>query len=177
MATSKKQLAPKQREDLLATLQTRFEKNTARHKAMEWTKVKTRLQARPEKLWSLSEMERTGGEPDVIGQDKDEYIFVDCSAQTPEGRVSLCYDDEALNSRNENKPRGSAVGLAKTMGVELLNEEEYFELQKLGKFDTKRSSWIKTPPEIRKLGGALWGGISYGRIFIGSKRRGLVFSW
>ena len=168
MATSKKQLAPKQREDLLATLQARFEKNMARHKAMEWTKVKTRLQARPEKLWSLSEMERTGGEPDVIGQDKDEYIFVDCSAQTPEGRVSLCYDDEALNSRKENKPRGSAVGLAKTMGVEQLNEEEYFELQKLSKFDTKRSSWIKTPPEIRKLGGALWGGISYGRIFIGS---------
>ena len=168
MATSKKQLAPKQREDLLATLQARFEKNMARHKAMEWTKVKTRLQARPEKLWSLSEMERTGGEPDVIGQDNDEYIFVDCSAQTPEGRVSLCYDDEALNSRKENKPRGSAVGLAKTMGVELLNEEEYFELQKLSKFDTKRSSWIKTPPEIRKLGGALWGGISYGRIFIGA---------
>jgi len=168
MATSKKQLAPKQREDLLATLQARFEKNMARHKAMEWTKVKTRLQARPEKLWSLNEMERTGGEPDVIGQDKDGYIFVDCSAETPEGRVSLCYDDEALNSRKENKPRGSAVGLAKTMGVELLNEEEYFELQKLGKFDTKRSSWIKTPPEIRKLGGALWGGISYGRIFTGS---------
>jgi len=168
MATSKKQLAPKQREDLLATLQARFEKNMARHKAMEWTKVKTRLQARPEKLWSLNEMERTGGEPDVIGQDNDEYIFVDCSAQTPEGRVSLCYDDEALNSRKENKPRGSAVGLAKTMGVELLNEEEYFELQKLSKFDTKRSSWIKTPPEIRKLGGALWGGISYGRIFIGA---------
>ena len=168
MATSKKQLAPKQREDLLATLQARFEKNMARHKAMEWTKVKTRLQARPEKLWSLNEMERTGGEPDVIGQNKDEYIFVDCSAQTPEGRVSLCYDDEALNSRKENKPRGSAVGLAKTMGVELLNEEEYFELQKLSKFDTKRSSWIKTPPEIRKLGGALWGGISYGRIFTGA---------
>ena len=168
MATSKKQLAPKLREDLLGTLQARFEKSMARHKAMEWTKVKTRLQAHPEKLWSLSEMERTGGEPDVIGQDKDEYIFVDCSAQTPEGRVSLCYDDEALNSRKENKPRGSAVGLAKTMGVELLNEEEYFELQKLSKFDTKRSSWIKTPPEIRKLGGALWGGISYGRIFTGS---------
>jgi hypothetical protein len=168
MATSKKQLAPKQREDLLATLQARFEKNMARHKAMEWTKVKTRLQARPEKLWSLNEMERTGGEPDVIGQDKGEYIFVDCSAQTPEGRVSLCYDDEALNSRKENKPKGSAVGLAKTMGVELLNEEEYFELQKLSKFDTKRSSWIKTPPGIRKLGGALWGGISYSRIFTGA---------
>ena len=166
MATSKKQLAPKQREDLLATLQARFEKNMARHKAMEWTKVKTRLQARPEKLWSLSEMERTGGEPDVIGQDKDEYIFVDCSAQTPEGRVSLCYDDEALNSRKENKPRGSAVGLAKTMGVELLNEEEYFGLQKLSKFDTKRSSWIKTPPEIRKLGGALFCDRRYNTVFV-----------
>src|SRR5204863_8525890 len=115
--------------------------------------------------------------PDVIGQDKDEYTFVDCSAQTPEGRVSLCYDDEALNSRKENKPKGSAVGLAKTMGVELLNEEEYFEPQKLSKFDTKRSSWIKTPPEIRKLGGALWGGISYGPYLYRLERRGLVFLW
>jgi hypothetical protein len=165
---TKKKLSAKEQEKLLATLQARFEKNMARHKAMEWTKVKARLQAYPEKLWSLNEMDRTGGEPDVIGQDNDEYIFVDCSAQTPEGRVSLCYDDEALNSRKENKPKGSAVGLAKTMGVELLNEEEYFELQKLSEFDTKRSSWIKTPPEIRKLGGALWGGISYGRIFTGS---------
>ena len=168
MATNKKQLAPKQCEDLLATLQARFEKNRARHKAMEWAKVKARLQAHPEKLWSLNEMERTGGEPDVVGRDKNAFVFVDCSAQTPEGRVSLCYDDEALNSRKENKPKGSAVGLAKTMGVELLNEEEYFQLQKRSKFDTKRSSWIKTPPEIRKLGGALWGGISYGRIFTGS---------
>ena len=167
--TNPKELPPKQREDLLAALQTRFEKNMARHRGLAWTKVKARLESHPEKLWSLSEMERTGGEPDVVGQDKKTgaYIFVDCSAQTPEGRVSLCYDDEALEARKEHKPKGSAVGLATAMGVELLSEEEYLELQKLGEFDTKRSSWIKTPPEIRKLGGALYCDRRYGRVFVG----------
>lgn len=166
---SKKILAQKQREDLLATLQARFEKNMARHRGLVWAKVKARLEAHPETLWSLSEMERTGGEPDVVDQDKKSgaYTFVDCSAQTPEGRVSLCYDDEALQSRKEHKPKGSAIGMAKAMGIELLSEEEYLDLQKLGEFDTKRSSWIKTPPEIRKLGGALYCDRRYGRVFVG----------
>jgi hypothetical protein len=166
---AKKKLAAKEQNALLATLQARFEKNMARHRGLEWWKVKARLEAQPEKVWSLQEMERTGGEPDVAAQcpQTGEYIFVDCSAQTPEGRVSLCYDDEALNSRKEHKPKGSAVGMAKAMGVELLSEEEYFELQKLGEFDTKRSSWIKTPPEIRKQGGALYCDRRYGRIFVG----------
>ena len=169
MSSSKKQLSPGQRENLLAALQTRFENNMAHHRGLEWAKVKARLEAHPEKLWSLHEMEKTGGEPDVVGQDKktDEYVFFDCSAQTPEGRVSLCYDDEALESRKEHKPKGSAVAMATAIGVELLSEEEYFELQKLGEFDTKRSSWIKTPPEIRKLGGALYCDRRYGRVFVG----------
>jgi hypothetical protein len=167
MSSSKKQLSPKQHKELLATLQDRFEKNMTRHLGVEWARVKARLEAHPEKLWSLNEMERTGGEPDVIGQDKNAYIFVDCSAQTPEGRVSLCYDDEALDSRKEHKPKGSAVGMATAMGVELLSEEEYLALQKLGEFDTKRSSWIKTPAEIRKLGGALYCDRRYGRVFVG----------
>lgn len=141
-----------------------------RHRGLDWAKIKARLEAHPEKLWSLHEMEKTGGEPDVVGQDKKtgEYIFFDCSAQTPSGRVSLCYDDEALEARKEHKPKGSAVGMAKAMGVELLTEEEYFQLQTLGEFDTKRSSWVKTPPEIRKLGGALYCTRSYGRVFVGS---------
>lgn len=166
---SKTQLSPKQREELLRALQTRFEKNMARHRGLEWPRVKARLEAHPEKLWSLHELETTGGEPDVVGQDKKtgQYIFVDCSAQTPSGRVSVCYDDEALESRKEHKPKGSAIGLATAMGVELLTEEEYLELQKLGEFDTKRSSWIKTPPEIRKLGGALYCDRRYGRVFVG----------
>jgi hypothetical protein len=167
MSGGKKKLSPKGREELLATLQGRFEKNMARHRGLDWGKVKARLDAHPEKLWSLSEMERSGGEPDVIGLDKNAYIFADCSAQTPEGRVSLCYDDEALESRKEHKPKGSAVGMAKGMGIELLSEEEYLELQKLGEFDTKRSSWIRTPPEIRKLGGALYCDRRYGRVFVG----------
>jgi hypothetical protein len=169
MSSSKKQLPPEQREQLLAALQTRFEKNMARHRGLEWAKIKARLEAHPERLWSLHEMERTGGEPDVVGQDKKtgEYVFFDCSAQTPSGRISLCYDDDALESRKENKPKDSAVGLATAMGVELLTEEEYFELQKMGQFDTKRSSWIKTPPEIRKLGGALYCDRRYGRVFVG----------
>jgi hypothetical protein len=169
MSSSKKQLTPKQCEDLLKALQARFEKNMARHRGFEWAKVKARLEAHPEKLWSLHEMEKTGGEPDVVGQDKKttECVFFDCSEQTPSGRVSLCYDDEALESRKEHKPKDSAVGMAAAMGVELLTEEEYFELQKLGEFDTKRSSWIKTPPEIRKLGGALYCDRRYGRVFVG----------
>ena len=140
-----------------------------RHKGLDWTKVKAKLEANPAKLWSLHMMETTGGEPDVVGQDKKtgEYIFFDCSAQTPSGRVSFCYDDDALEARKEHKPKDSAVGMAIAMGVELLTEEEYFELQKLGEFDTKRSSWIKTPAEIRKLGGALYCDRRYGRVFVG----------
>ena len=141
----------------------------ARHRGIEWARVEARLEkANPEKLWSLQEMEKTGGEPDVVGQDKNgSFVFVDCSVQTPEGRVSLCYDDEALKSRKEHKPKGSAIGMAAAIGVELLTEEEYLGLQKLGEFDTKRSSWIKTPPEIRKLGGALYCDRRYGRVFVG----------
>lgn len=168
---TKKKLSATDREQLLETLQARFEKNMKRHTGVSWATVRARVKAAsPAKLSALHRMEETGGEPDVMSEDKKsgEIIFVDCSAQTPEGRVSLCYDDEALQARKENKPKGSAVDMAKEMGVELLSEEEYFELQKLGEFDTKRSSWIKTPPEIRKLGGALWCGRSYGRVFIGS---------
>lgn len=168
MSTTKKQLPAKEAEELIKVLAARFEKNMTRHKGLSWTKVKAKLEKQPEKLWSLAEMERTGGEPDVIGEEKGSYLFADCSAQTPEGRVSLCYDTEALNSRKENKPKDSAVAMAKAIGVELLTEEEYYQLQKLGEFDTKRSSWINTPAEIRKQGGALWCGISYGRIFTGS---------
>ena len=165
----KKNLSPKQREELFKVLKARFEKNSSRHKGLNWTKAQSRLEAKPEKLWSLAEMERTGGEPDVVGQDKKsgEIIFFDCSEQTPYGRVSLCYDDEALASRKQHKPKGSAMGLAAAMGVELLTEEEYLSLQNLGEFDTKRSSWIKTPDEMRKLGGALYGEKRYNRVFIG----------
>ena len=168
-AETKKKVAAKEREELLEALQVRFEKNMNRHKGIEWAKVKARLEANPAKLWSLHIMEMTGGEPDVIGEDKKTgyYVFVDCSAQTPSGRVSLCYDDEALEARKEHKPKDSAVGMATEMGVELLTEEEYFGLQKLGEFDTKRSSWIRTPVEIRKLGGALFCDRRYGRVFVG----------
>jgi len=166
---NKKELSPKQREELLRALKVRFEKNLSRHKGLDWAKVQARLEAKPEKLWSLSEMERTGGEPDVVGQDKKtgEYIFFDCSEQTPEGRVSLCYDREALDGRKEHKPKSSVMEMAAAMGVELLTEEQYLELQKLGEFDTKRSSWIKTPADIRKLGGALYCDCRYGRVFVG----------
>lgn len=165
----KKELSPKQRDELLAVLKARFDANKARHQGLVWVKVQARLEARPEKLWSLNEMERTGGEPDVVGQDikSGEYIFFDCSEQTPSGRVSLCYDDEALAARKEHKPKGSAVGTAAAMGVEILTEEQYLELQKLGEFDTKRSSWLATPAEMRKLGGALYGERRYNRNFIG----------
>ena len=166
---TRKKLSPKEREELLETLQARFQKNMNRHKGLEWAKVKAKLETNSAKLWSLHMMEVTGGEPDVVGQDKNtaEYVFFDCSAQTPSGRVSLCYDDDALQARKEHKPKDSAVGMATAMGVELLTEEEYFELQKLGEFDTKRSSWIKTPAEIRKLGGALYCDRRYGRVFVG----------
>jgi len=169
MKSGRTKLSPKEREELLGTLKARFEKNMNLHKGLEWARVQTKLAANAEKLSSLNEMEKTGGEPDVVGQDKKtgQYIFFDCSAQTPGGRVSLCYDDEALESRKKHKPKGSAVGMATAMGVELLTEEEYFELQKLGEFDTKRSSWIKTPPEIRRLGGALYCDRRYGRAFVG----------
>ena len=168
-SAGKKELSAGQREELLATLQGRFEKNMGRHKGVDWAKVKARLEADAAKLWSLHLMETTGGEPDVVGHDKKTggFIFFDCSAQTPNGRVSLCYDDEALAARKEHKPRDSAVGMATAMGVELLTEEEYLALQKLGEFDTKRSSWIKTPPEIRNLGGALYGDRRYNRVFVG----------
>jgi hypothetical protein len=167
--SNKKQLSPKQREELLAALKARFEKNLNRHKGLEWAKVQARLEANPEKLWSLHEMERSGGEPDVVGHDKKsgEYIYFDCSEQTPAGRTSLCYDREALDSRKENKPASSVMDMAAAMGVELLTEEQYYELQKLGEFDTKRSSWVKTPADIRKLGGALYCDRRYGRVFTG----------
>ncbi len=166
---TKEKLSSKARGELFKTLQVRFETNWKRHKGLEWAEVKAKLEANSGKLFSLHMMEATGGEPDVVGQDKKtgEYIFFDCSAQTPSGRVSLCYDDDALKARKEHKPNDSAVGMAIAMGVELLTEEEYFELQKLGEFDTKRSSWIKTPAEIRNLGGALYCDRRYGRVFVG----------
>ncbi len=163
-----KALSPKQREELLNALEARYEKNLNRHTGLDWAKVEARLKTSPEKLWSLHEMERTGGEPDVVGQDKKsgEYVFFDCSAQSPNDRTSLCYDREALDSRKEHKPKSSVMDMAAAMGVEVLTEDEYFELQKLGEFDTKRSSWLKTPPEIRKLGGAIFGDRRFGRVFI-----------
>ncbi len=166
---TKRTLSPDRRKELLEILKVRFEKNMGRHKGLEWSKVQTKLEAHKEGLWSLSEMERTGGEPDVVGHDKKtgEYIFFDCAPQTPGDRVSLCYDDQALAARKEHKPKGSALGMAAAMGVELLTEEQYFELQKLGEFDTKRSSWIKTPASIRKLGGALYCDRRYDRVFVG----------
>ena len=167
MKSSKKDLPPKQREELIKTLKARFEKNMNRHNGLTWAKVEARLEANAEKLWSLNEMEKTGGEPDVVGVKSGEYIFFDCSEQTPAGRVSLCYDREALDSRKEHKPKNSVMDMAAAMGIEVLTEEQYFELQKLGEFDTKRSSWIKTPADIRKLGGALYGDRRYGRVFIG----------
>jgi hypothetical protein len=166
---TKKELSPKQREELRKSLKTRFEKNMDRHEGLEWDKVKARLEARAEKLWSLNEMERTGGEPDVVGRDQKtgEYIFFDCSPESPSGRGSLCYDREALDSRKEHKPRSSTTDMAAAMGIELLTEEQYQELQKLGEFDTKSSSWVKTPADMRKLGGALYYDRRYGRVFAG----------
>ena len=163
----KKELSPKQRDELLAALKARFEKNMARHTGLVWAKVQARLEARPEKLWSLAEMERTGGEPDVVGVKSGEFIFMDCSAQSPKGRVSFCYDRAALDARKEHKPKNCVLDAAVAMGVAVLTEEEYFALQKLGEFDTKSSSWLKTPAEIRDLGGAIYGDRRYGRVFIG----------
>jgi len=167
-ASNKKELPPEQREELLTTLKGRFEKNMNRHQGLEWTKVQARLEANAEKLWSLNEMERTGGEPDIVGQDKNtgEYAFYDCSPESPKGRTSLCYDREALDSRKEHKPKSSAMDMAAAMGAELLTEEQYQELQKLGAFDTKSSSWLKTPGGIRKLGGAIFGDRRFGRVFV-----------
>lgn len=167
---NKKDLSPEQREELLGILKNRFEKNMHRHKGMEWAKVKSKLSspASGEKLWSLNEMETSGGEPDVVGHDTKtgEYIFYDCSAESPKGRRSICYDHEALEARKEFKPANSALGMAAEMGIELLTEEQYRELQKLEKFDTKTSSWVKTPAEIRKLGGAIFCDYRYGTVFM-----------
>jgi hypothetical protein len=167
-ARSKKELSPEQAKQLLNALKVRFEKNTNRHKGVEWAKVQAKLEAHPEKLWPLNEMERTGGEPDVVGHDQntDEYIFYDCSEQSPKGRRSLCYDREALVSRKEAKPKDDAVGMAAAMGIELLTEEQYRGLQKLGNFDTATSSWVKTPPNIRKLGGALFCDRRFDTVFV-----------
>ncbi|NOS70408.1 MAG: DUF4256 domain-containing protein [Verrucomicrobia bacterium] len=170
MSDSKKtELSPKQREELLKALKARFEKNLNRHKGLDWAKVQARLEANLEKLWSLNEMESSGGEPDVVGQDKKsgEFIFFDCSAETPKGRVSVCYDREGWLSRKEARPKTTAMDMAAAMGVELLTEEQYFELQKLGEFDLKTSSWVKTPADMRKLGGALYCDRRYGRVFVG----------
>lgn len=164
----KKQLTAKQRDELLSILAKRFEKNMKRHKDIEWAKVQAKLEAAPAKLWTLNEMEMTGGEPDVVGHDKktDEYIFYDCSAETPTGRRSICYDHEGLKSRKENRPANSAINMAEEMGVQLLTEEEYRALQQLGTFDAKTSSWLKTPAPIRKLGGAIFADYRYGTVFI-----------
>jgi hypothetical protein len=163
-----KELSPEQREEQLAALKARFEKNMNRHKGLEWAKVQARLEANPEKLWSLQEMERTGGEPDVVGQDEKtgETIFYDCSTESPQGRRNVCYDREGRDARKEAKPADTAMDMAAAMGIELLTEEQYRELQKLGNFDTKTSSWLKTPPEIRKLGGALFADRRYDHVFI-----------
>jgi len=165
---SKKELSPQQSKELLDALKARFEKHVHRHKNIEWAKVQTRLEVNAEKLWSLNEMEQTGGEPDVVAYDENtgEITFYDCAAESPKGRRSLCYDRAALDSRKEYKPENSAVDMATAMGVELLREEQYRELQKLGNFDTKTSSWLKTPAGVRKLGGAIFGDCRYGRVFV-----------
>lgn len=164
----KKVLTINEQDELLSTLEKRFEKNSNRHKNIDWSAVEAKLKANPEKLWSLEEMERTEGEPDVIGFDEKtkEYLFVDCSPESPKGRRSVCYDHEALEKRKEHKPANSAVNMAEEMGIEILNEEQYKELQKLGKFDTKTSSWILTPSEIRKLGGAIFSDFRYNTVFL-----------
>ena len=165
--SNKKELSP-EREELLRALKARFEKNMNRHKGLEWANVQAKLEANIEKLWSLSEMDRTGGEPDVVGYDKEtgEYIFIDCSAESPKGRRNVCYDRKALEARKEFKPENSAIDMAAAMGIELLTEEQYRELQKLGNFDTKTSSWVKTPSEIRKLGGAIFCDRRYDHVFV-----------
>ncbi len=168
MHSNTKALSPAQHEELLSTLNARFEKNMNRHQGLEWMKVQAKLEAHPEKLWSLYELERTGGEPDVVGHDQttDEYIFYDCSPESPQGRRSLCYDRAALEARKEHKPQDSAMNMAETMGIELLTEEQYRALQKLGNFDTKTSSWVKTHAEIRKRGGAIFADRRYDHVFV-----------
>lgn len=163
-----KELPAEQREELLRALKDRFGKNMVRHESLDWAEVQARLEARPEKLWSLNEMEKTGGEPDVIGHDEatGEYIFCDCSEESPVGRRNVCYDREALDARKEAKPKNNAMDMAVAMDIELLTEEQYRELQQLGKFDAKTSSWLKTPPEIRKLGGAIFGDRRYDHVFV-----------
>ena len=168
MNSNKKELSPEQCEELLRALKARFEKNINRHKNLEWAEVQAKLETNTEKLWSLGEMERSGGEPDIVGFDEKtgEYIFYDCSAESPKGRRSVCYDHEAQEARKEHKPENNAVDMALAMGIELLTEEQYRELQKLGNFDTKTSSWVKTPSDIRNLGGALFGDFRYGNVFV-----------
>lgn len=165
---TKKSISPAQRKELLGTLKDRFEENMNRHKDLSWTAVQAAVESHPDKLWSLYEMERTGGEPDVVGYDKkkSEFIFYDCAAESPAGRRSLCYDHEALDSRKEHKPKSNAEDMAISMGIEMLTEEQYRELQKLGEFDTKTSSWIQTPDEIRELGGALFCDRRYDHVFV-----------
>jgi hypothetical protein len=165
---NKRELSPEERAELLTELKARFEKNMNRHKGLEWPKIQAKLEANTEKLWSLNEMERTGGEPDVVGHDKKtgEYVFYDCSAESPRGRRSLCYDREALESRKEHKPGNNAIDMATAMGIELLTEEQYRELQKLGNFDAKTSSWVKTPGDVRNLGGALFCDFRFGKVFL-----------
>jgi hypothetical protein len=174
MNSNKKELSPEQTEELFSTMKARFQKNMNRHEGLVWAEVQARLESDSGKLWSLNEMERTGGEPDLVAYDKkagrlpagQEYMFYDCSAESPKGRRSLCYDRQALDSRKEHKPESSAVDMAAEMGIELLTEEQYRELQKLGNFDTKTSSWLKTPPEIRKLGGAIFADFRYDHVFV-----------
>jgi len=168
MQSDKRELSPERRKELLVELRVRFEKNMNRHKGLEWAKVQAKLEANTERLWSLNEMERTGGEPDVVCHDKKtgEYIFCDCSAESPKGRRSVCYDREALESRKEHKPEDNAIDMAAAMGIELLTEEQYRELQELGNFDRKTSSWVKTPSDIRKLGGALFCDRRYDTVFV-----------
>jgi hypothetical protein len=165
---NKKELSQEQRLTLLSTLKVRFEKNRNRHENLEWSKVQVKMEANPEKLWTLNEMEKTGGEPDVVGYDTktDEYLFYDCSAESPKDRRSLCYDREALESRKEHKPKNNVIDMADAMGIELLSEEQYRELQRFGNFDTKTSSWIKTPSKIRKLGGAIFADFRYDNVFV-----------
>jgi hypothetical protein len=166
--SNKKELSPELQKDLLNTLKDRFKKNPLRHKGIAWEEIEAKLKVNTDKLWSISEMERTGGEPDVVGIDKKtgDYLFFDCSAESPKGRRSLCYDSEALDARKENKPENSALGMAAEMGIEILTEEQYRELQQLGSFDSKTSSWVKTPPGIRKKGGAIFTDFRYGNVFV-----------
>ncbi|MNP27142.1 hypothetical protein D3C76_1200330 [compost metagenome] len=168
MENEMRKLSVEDHESLLHTLKVRFEKNMHRHKSIEWENVKVKLDSNPKKLWSLNEMDITDGEPDVVGYDEitGEYVFYDCSKETPKGRRSVCYDNEALESRKQHKPQNSAIGMANYMGIEILSEEEYRYLQTLGEFDTKTSSWLKTPAEIRKLGGAIFGDFRYNNVFV-----------